>query len=124
MMLGALCTQQVPETAPLDRKTSWFCFHTESVGLLGFVKVRFHIHELSFTSHLGVRAFFGEVRGDTETTSGFFLSSSSSGFPSGCPSVGAEGLFYLSTAEQLDTTSSTDMININLPRQLDPGTPG
>lgn len=120
-MLGVLCTQWVPETAPLDRKTSWFCFHTDAagccdvnkntefVGLLGFVKVKFHIHELSFTSHNGVRAFFGEV---------FLSSSSSSGFPSGCPSVGAEGLFYLNTTEQLDT-SSTDMININLPRQLD-----
>lgn len=83
-MLGAVCTQWVPETAPLDGKTSWFCFHTDAAGccdvnkntefvaLLGFVKVRFHIHELSFTSHLGVTAFFGEVRGTQRQRQGFF----------------------------------------------------
>lgn len=108
-MLGALCTQWVPETAPLDRKTSWFCFHTgceakkntEFVGLLEFVQVRFHIYELSFTFSLGDRTFFGEVRG-TEATSFFFLSSSSSS--SGFPSGGAEGLFYLSSWTQVQQT--------------------
>lgn len=38
-LLGALCTQRVAESAPLDRQTSWFCFHTDAAGCCDVNKI-------------------------------------------------------------------------------------